>query len=309
MDTDRKFIKTKEQQKFMKREFLVREIILILILIAIILLIPEGIKETPERYTVNFNIPLGAYNSFFVNGSNSSCYVFYNGAKINPIGDNHYRADVVGITGEGSITYTILNPINITGGTIKSISLNIKMRPYRNNSKVWVLVNNKSSGSLELKNDTTTTILINNSELNSGGINVNKENITITLKGSSGGFVLNQSENDFINIRLEYAGEKIFQPRFSEIIMRPSEFRNKTIISEAEPSGWMCRSKLSTRIPNKLSRSAVMIDDGTGCLYGSWTVISGKVQESIFNTSKNRLTILARVKVDNSGVPYLNNIN
>lgn len=309
MDTGRKFIKAKDQQKFMKREFLIREIILTIILIVIILLIPEGIREEPKIYTVSFNIPIGAYDSFFVNGSNSSCYVFYNGVKINPIGNKHYKAKVVGITDKGSITYTILNPINLTGGIIKRAILSIKMKPYKNTSKVLVLVNDKFAVELNLINDTITTVSINNSELNSKNFNINKKNITITLKGSSGGFVLNKSEKDFINIKLEYTGEEIFQPRFSEIIMRPSEFENKTVILEAEPSGWMCKSKLSTKIPSKLSRSAVMIDDGTGCLYGSWTVISGKVQENIFNTSTNWIIILARVKVDNSTVPYLENID
>ncbi len=293
----------------MKREFLVREIILIAILIITILLIPKGIRETSETHTISFNIPIGAYKSFFVNGSNSSCYVFYNGSKINPISNKHYRADIVGITGRGSITYKILNPINLTNGTIKKIILSIKMKPYKNTSKVLVLVNNKFAGELNLTDDTITTMIINNSELNSKKFNINKKNITITLTGSLGGFVLNKSEKDFISIKFEYAGEEMLQPRFSEIIMRPYEFENKTIISEAKPSGWMCESKLSTKIPNKLSRSAVMIDDGTGCLYGSWTAISGKSSRSILNTSTNKIIILARIKVDNNTVPYLENMD
>lgn len=293
----------------MKREFLIREIILTITLILIILLIPEGLKENTESYELSFNIPIGSYHSFFVNGSSSSCYVFYNGTEINPISKEHYMADVVGITGRGNITYTLKNPINLTGGNLEEIELNMKMRPYKNTSKVLVLVNNKFADKLNLTNDTITTISINNSELNSEGININKENITITLTSGSGGFVLNKSRNDFIKATLKYEGEEIIQPRFSEIIMRPSEFRNKTIISEAEPSGWMCKSRLSTNIPYNFSRSAVMINDGTGCLYGSWAVILGKAQGSIFNTSTNKIIILTRVRIDNNTVPYLESIN
>ncbi|HIP92411.1 MAG TPA: hypothetical protein EYH25_03030, partial [Thermotoga sp.] len=78
-------------------------------------------------------------------------------------------------------------------------------------------------------------------------------------------------------LKIEYIGDKIYQPKIVEILDNPKEYENKTVILAVHPSGWRCPCEKSTPIPEGFSRSATMIHDDTGCIYGMVEILVGRI--------------------------------
>ena len=112
-----------------------------------------------------------------------------------------------------------------------------------------------------------------------------------------------------LTLGIEYQGEKIYQPTIEEIIDNPAMFQDKDVILAVHPGGWSCPPGKSTSIPEGFSRSAMMIYDDTGCLYGDGDILVGKVlspEVHTINTPGNETIIVkGKVKLDKNKIPYL----
>ncbi len=112
-----------------------------------------------------------------------------------------------------------------------------------------------------------------------------------------------------LTLSLGYDGEKIYQPTISEIIGNPKKYENQTVIIAVHPGGWVCPNKKSTQIPEGFSRSATMVYDDTGCLYGNGDVLVGKVLSpevhTITTPGNESIVIEGVVKLDKNGVPFI----
>jgi len=112
-----------------------------------------------------------------------------------------------------------------------------------------------------------------------------------------------------ITLGLEYTGEKIYQPTISEIIDNPEKFEHKTVLLTVHPGGWGCPARKSTPIPAGFSRSATMIYDNTGCLYGSGNIITGEIlspEIHPINIPGNEMIVIeGKIKLDRNKTPFL----
>ncbi len=114
---------------------------------------------------------------------------------------------------------------------------------------------------------------------------------------------------DTLTLGLEYKGEKILEPTISEIIAEPWRFANRRVILEVHPGGWSCPPGKSTPIPLGLSRSATMVYDSTGCLYGSGDILIGKILSPELHTAnipgKETIVMDGKIRLDNRGIPFI----
>jgi len=112
-----------------------------------------------------------------------------------------------------------------------------------------------------------------------------------------------------LTLGLEYKGEKIYQPEIGQIIDNPKKYANKNIILSVHPGGWSCPSKKSTAIPEGFSRSATMIYDSTGCLYGNGDILIGKILSPELHTinvpGNETIVMEGKVKLDKNNVPFI----
>jgi len=112
---------------------------------------------------------------------------------------------------------------------------------------------------------------------------------------------------------LEYDGEKIYQPMILDIINNPEKYENKTVIIAVHPGGWVCPPKKSTLLPEGFSRSATMIYDDTGCLYGDGDILVGKVlspeTHTIATPGNETIVIKGKVKLDKNKIPFISPLN
>jgi len=112
-----------------------------------------------------------------------------------------------------------------------------------------------------------------------------------------------------LTLGLEYEGEKIYQPRMIDIIENPEKYEDKTVIMAVHPGGWGCPPGKATPIPAGFSRSAIMIYDNTGCLYGGGDILIGKIlspEVHTINTPGNEtIVIKAKVKLDKNNIPFI----
>jgi len=112
-----------------------------------------------------------------------------------------------------------------------------------------------------------------------------------------------------LTLGLEYEGENIYQPSIIEIINNPEEYENKTVILAVHPGGWGCPPKKSTLHPEGFSKSATMIYDDTGCLYGNGDILVGKIlspEVHPINIPGNEtIVIKGKVKLDKNSIPFI----
>lgn len=116
-----------------------------------------------------------------------------------------------------------------------------------------------------------------------------------------------------LTLGIEYDGDKIYQPTIGEIIDKPEEFENKKVILAVHPGGWGCPSKKSTAIPEGFSRSATMIYDDTGCLYGNGDILVGKILSPEVHTinvpGEETIVVEGKIKLDKNNIPFLLPLN
>jgi len=116
-----------------------------------------------------------------------------------------------------------------------------------------------------------------------------------------------------LTLGLEYDGEKIYQPMILDIINNPEKYENKTVIIAVHPGGWVCPPKKSTPLPEGFSRSATMIYDDTGCLYGDGDILVGKVlspeTHTIATPGNETIVIKGKVKLDKNKIPFISPLN
>ena len=97
-------------------------------------------------------------------------------------------------------------------------------------------------------------------------------------------------------------------PKISDIVGNPQRFENKFVILKVKPGGWSCPVNKSTSIPPVFSRSATMIYDDSGCLYGAGKIIYGKLlvpeKHKIYEPGNETLIIIGVIKISN-GIPYI----
>lgn len=112
-----------------------------------------------------------------------------------------------------------------------------------------------------------------------------------------------------LTLGIEYKGEKTLQPTIGEIISQPKQFKNKKVILTVHPGGWSCPVKKSTPIPEGFSRSATMVYDDSGCLYGGANILVGKILSPdvhpINAPGQETITEEGVIKLDKNGVPFL----
>ena len=112
-----------------------------------------------------------------------------------------------------------------------------------------------------------------------------------------------------LTLGIEYQGEKILQPTIGEIISQPKAFEDKKIILAVHPGGWSCPVSESTVIPEGFSRSAMMVYDNTGCLYGGGDILVGKILSPDVHPvnipGPETLIEEGIIKLDKNGVPFL----
>ncbi|GEM_PF-5442475 len=299
----------------MKSEFVLRElIVLVAIVLVAVIALPNSRVPREDLSYFKFNINPADYSNFLV-GENSSCYVFYNNSKISPISEEHFKADVVGMSGSGSVEYSIQNPINLTGGVVKDIYLSLRMSPMKNRSLVVLKLNNKNLTKIVLMGKTNIMLKINESGIylarvinannksleyiminNQSFNNLNSRVLRLNID-SIGGFSINKSSGDFMTIGFAYVprSNRINRTTIAKIIMNPKEFTNKTVAITAKTNALLCNESLSVSMPSNLSENLTLIDDGTGCIYGNGNVLM---------QYPNKVLILAQVKLKNS-TPYL----
>lgn len=117
-----------------------------------------------------------------------------------------------------------------------------------------------------------------------------------------------------LTLGLEYAGEKIYQPRIAQVIDNPAAFADKTVLLTGHPGGWGCPSGKSTPLPEAegFSRSSTTIYDDTGCLYHRGEVlVAGKVVSELhplYLPGKETIVVLGKIRLDKHGVPYLSGV-
>lgn len=111
-----------------------------------------------------------------------------------------------------------------------------------------------------------------------------------------------------VTLGLEYEGEKIYQPRIIDIINDPEHYENKSVIMRVHPGGWSCPPGRATPLPEHLSRSATMLYDDTGCLYGGGTLLVGKILSpevhTIMTPGNETIIIEGKVRLDKN-IPFL----
>lgn len=116
-----------------------------------------------------------------------------------------------------------------------------------------------------------------------------------------------------LTLGLEYEGEKIYQPKIADIIDNPKEYENKNVILVVHPGGWSCPPQKATTIPEGFSRSATMIYDDTGCLYGDGDILVGKVLSPEIHTinapGNESIIIKGKVKLDRNEIPFISPVN
>ena len=115
-----------------------------------------------------------------------------------------------------------------------------------------------------------------------------------------------------LTLSFAYRGGKIYQPTISEIINKPDDFEGKTVILKVHPGGWSCPNGKATNIPEGFNRSATMIYDGTGCLYGNGEVLIGKIlspELHLINApGRETIIIKGKIRVDKNGTPFVSKI-
>jgi len=116
-----------------------------------------------------------------------------------------------------------------------------------------------------------------------------------------------------LTLGLEYVGNKIYQPKMIDIINNPEKYENKTVIMAVHPGGWGCPYGKATPIPDGFSRSATMIYDDTGCLYGDGNILVGKVLSPkvhrIYAPGNETIVIKGKIKLDKNDIPFINPFN
>ena len=112
-----------------------------------------------------------------------------------------------------------------------------------------------------------------------------------------------------LTLGIEYFGRKIYQPTISEIIDNPNQFNGATVLLGVHPGGWSCPLKKATAIPEGFSRSATMVYDNTGCLYGNGNILVGKIlspEVHPINVSGNEIIIIeGKIQLDKNDVPFI----
>ena len=94
----------------------------------------------------------------------------------------------------------------------------------------------------------------------------------------------------------------------ADILNNPSHFVDKTVELTVHPAGWSCPVNKTTELPEVLSRSAFMVYDSSGCIYGTWNITSGKIRTDlhpIYEPGNETIKIRAIVRISPKGVPYL----
>jgi len=116
-----------------------------------------------------------------------------------------------------------------------------------------------------------------------------------------------------LSMGLEYEGEKEYQPKIIEIINNPEKYENKTVIIKAHPGGWSCPNEKAAQLPEGFSRSATMIYDDTGCLYGKGDILVGKIlsqnTHDINAPGNETIIIKGRIKLDKNTIPFITPLN
>lgn len=156
------------------------------------------------------------------------------------------------------------------------------------------------------------------SDVGINDLNLNQDSISIrigvdeTARHIGGMSIFGERFGNYpkmLTLGLEYEGEKIYQPSVIDIINNPERYENKLVIMAVHPGGWGCPSKNSTPLPEGFSRSAFMIYDDTGCLYGGGDVLVGKVLAPELHTinvpGKETIVIEGKVKLDNNKIPFI----
>ena len=112
-----------------------------------------------------------------------------------------------------------------------------------------------------------------------------------------------------LTLGIEYLGRRIYQPTISEIINNPNRFNGNTVLLAVHPGGWSCPSKKGTAIPEGFSRSATMVYDSTGCLYGNGSILAGKILSpeihSINVPGKETIIIEGKIQLDKNDIPFI----
>jgi len=112
-----------------------------------------------------------------------------------------------------------------------------------------------------------------------------------------------------LSVRLDYSGEPVYRVRVGDILNTPEKYVGKRVLLVVSPGGWTCPVKRETPHPEDLSRSAMTVYDSTGCIYGSGTLIAGRILSPnihpIYMPGEEKIVVVGRVKVDRKGVPYV----
>ncbi|NIA03940.1 MAG: hypothetical protein GWP09_01140 [Nitrospiraceae bacterium] len=115
-----------------------------------------------------------------------------------------------------------------------------------------------------------------------------------------------------LTLGLEYNDnihKRIYQPTVAEIIDNPNKFLGKIVLLAVHPGGWSCPANKSTSLPYGFSRSAMVIYDNTGCLYGNGTVLIGRILSPEIHTinvpGNETIIVEGIIQLDKDGIPYL----
>ncbi len=258
----------------------------------------------------------------------------YGGKMIENIEDlRHHLATSVWFEA-GYLEYRVKNPLS-GESKIGGIEMCMEVSPSGNQTDMAFELNEKTIFMLPLNeckrivvvvNETGSYLAENDSEqhqngfrkisgISTGDISLNKE-LVIRIRADKGlkiGDRNGESDNKCggcgkMTLKIEYTGEKIYQPKISEILDSPREFENKKVVLAVHPAGWVCHGK-STPIPAGFSRSATMVYDDTGCLYGDGDILVGRILSPEIHRmnepGNETIVVEGKIMLDKTGIPYI----